>query len=158
MSVKLSMVMGGSASPLLGKVRPNNCGESLQRKNVDNHLNSTCPLEVVNCSFSYAGCEESLPRKDMPAHINESLAVHMSLQAVSHQRQLEKLETQNQELKAQNQKFENRIQNLEKEVLTADYRSFVRAHLRILPVIIVTNKFSEKKMFRRVWDSEPFYT
>ena len=123
---------------------PNNCGESLQRKNVENHLNSTCPLEVVNCSFSYVGCEERLPRKDMPAHINESLAVHMSLQAVSHQRQLEKLET--------------RIKKLESEVLTAHSESFIRAHLRILPVTIVMNGFSEKKKWRRSWKSEPFYT
>ena len=129
----------------------NNCGEPLQRKNVDNHLNSTCPLEVVNCSFSYAGCEERLPRKDMPAHINESLAVHMSLQAVSHQRQLEKLETQNQ-------KLETRIQKLEKEVLSADSESFIHAHLRILPVTIVMNGFSEKKKQKKSWKSEPFYT
>ena len=135
----------------------------VQRKNVENHLNSTCPLEVVNCSFSYAGCEERLPRKDMPAHINESLAVHMSLQAVSHQQQLEKLESRVQTLETRNLKlvalnrkvvgqskvFENRI---------AKYQSFVRAHLRILPVTIVMNKFSEKKMIRREWDSEPFYT
>ena len=137
---------------------PNNCGESLQRKNVENHLNSTCPLEVVNCSFSFAGCEERLPRKDMPAHINESLAVHMSLQADSHRQQLEKLETQNQELKAQNQKFENRIQNLEKEVLTVDSESFICAHLRILPVTIVMNGFNEKKGSKRGWSSQPFYT
>ena len=123
---------------------PNNCGESLQRKNVDNHLNSTCPLEVVNCSFSFAGCEESLPRKDMPAHINESLAVHMSLQAVSHQQQLEKHET--------------RIKKLENEALTAHSESFIRAHLRILPVTIVMNGFSEKKKQKKSWKSEPFYT
>ena len=92
---------------------PNNCGESLQRKNVDNHLNSSCPLEVVNCSFSFAGCEERLPRKDMPAHINESLVVHMSLQAVSHQRQLEKIETQNQKLEIRIQKLETKNQKLE---------------------------------------------
>ena len=130
---------------------PNNCGESLQRKNVDNHLSGTCPLEVVNCSFSYAGCEERLPRKDMPAHINESLAVHMSLQAVSHQRQLEKLETQNQ-------KLETRIQKLEKEVLSADSESFVCAHLRILPFTIVMNGFSEKRGSKIRWRTQPFYT
>ena len=130
---------------------PNSCGESSQRKNVDNHLSGTCPLEVVNCSFSFAGCEERLPRKDMPAHINESLAVHMSLQAVSHQRQLEKLESRIQTLETQNQ-------ILSKEVLSADSESFIRAHLRILPVTIVMNGFEEKKKWKRSWKSEPFYT
>ena len=130
---------------------PNNCGESLQRKNVDNHLNSTCPLEVVNCSFSYAGCEERLPRKDMPAHINESLVVHMSLQAVSHQRQLEKLETQNKNLETQ-------IQRLEGEVLSVDSGSFICAHLRILPIAIIMNGFTMRKESKREWKCPPFYT
>ena len=130
---------------------PNNCGESLQRKNVDNHLNSTCPLEVVNCSFSYAGCEERLPRKDMPAHINESLAVHMTLQTINHQRRLQKLETLNQ-------KLECRIQKFEKELLTSDSESFVRAHLRILPITAVMNNFTAKKLSSGEWNSEPFYT
>ena len=43
------------------------------------HLAEVCPLEVINCSFSFAGCEAKLPRKDLPAHINDNLAVHMSL-------------------------------------------------------------------------------
>ena len=135
---------------------PNNCGESLQRKNVENHLNSTCPLEVVNCSFSIAGCEERLPRKDMPAHINESLAVHMSLQAVSHQRQLEKLESRIQTLETQNQDLKNQIQKLDKEVLSADSQSFI--HARILPVTIVMNGFAAEKESGNAWKSEPFYT
>ena len=125
---------------------PNECGESLQHRSIDDHLASNCPLETVNCSFSYAGCEEKLPRKDMPSHISESLAVHMSLQAVNHQRQLEKLETQ--------------IQKLEKEVktLTSEGIESVYAHLRIMPVNVVMGGFAAKRKEGRRWESQPFYT
>ena len=99
---------------------PNDCGVSLQRKSMDNHQATKCPLEIVSCSFSYAGCEEKLPRKDMPAHISDSLVVHMSLQAVSHQKQLENLETQIKELQS-------------------------HLHVRIMPITILLDGFASKK-------------
>ena len=110
---------------------PNNCGISLQRKAVEDHLATDCPLEVVSCSFSYAGCEEKFPRKDMPAHISESLAVHMSLQAISHQREIEKLKAEVTEL---------------------------RTHLRIMPTTILLDGFASRKEAAGSWSSRPFYT
>ena len=121
---------------------PNDCGVLLQRKSMGDHQATKCLLEIISCSFSYAGCEEKVTRKDMPAHISDSLAVHMSLQAVSHQKQLEKLQ-------AQIKKVENRVEEL---------TSFVRTHLRILPVNILMNGFAAKKSEEKEWLSEPFYT
>ena len=43
-------------------------------------------------SFGFAGCKVEIPRKEMAAHITESLADHMSLQAISHQQQLKELQ------------------------------------------------------------------
>ena len=128
---------------------PNDCGVSLRRKNIDGHLANRCPLEIVSCSFSYAGCEEKLPRKDMPAHMSNSLAVHMSLQAVSHQKQLEKLQMQ--------------IRNLENEVKALrskeiENSKFVSAHLRIMPVTLIVNGFPEMKRNGSHWQSKPFYS
>ena len=60
------------------------------------HLAIVCPLEMVSCSFSYAGCEEKLPHKDMAAHISDSLAVHMSLQALNHQKELNEIKSAHQ--------------------------------------------------------------
>ena len=57
----------------------NECGVSPERQNVETHVNTVCPLTVVNCDFHYAGCEVQLVRKDMPAHLAESLATHISL-------------------------------------------------------------------------------
>ena len=90
---------------------PNDCGVvEIQRQSVADHLATVCPLEMVSCLFSYAGCEEKLPRKDMPAHIIDSVTVHMSLQAVkyleeskevktTHQKEVTKLKSQIRELR-----------------------------------------------------------
>ena len=125
---------------------PNDCGASLQRKNIDDHVATNCPLEIVSCTFSYAGCEEKLPRKDMPAHISDSLAIHMSMQAVSHQKELEKLQTQMQNLK-------NDVKSLRSKDL-----KLLSGHLRILPVDIVMDGFAVKQRDESSWLSEPFYT
>ena len=58
---------------------PNECGASPERQNVETHVNTVCPLTVVNCDFHYAGCEVQLVRKDMLTHLAESLATHISL-------------------------------------------------------------------------------
>ena len=111
---------------------PNDCGVmEIQRQSVADHLATVCPLEMVSCSFSYAGCEEKLPRKDMPAHISDSLAVHMSLQAVNHQKELNELKSQIKEL---------------------------RTHLWIMPVNIKLDGFAAKKAEGKSWSSHPFYT
>ena len=128
---------------------PNNCGTSLQRKDVDDHLATKCPLEIVTCSFSYAGCEEKFPRKDMPAHINDSLAVHMSLQAKSHQKELKTLR--------------DKVQNLEKELQRVKSKgekdiTRMRTHLGILPIELVMDGFAANKREGKCWYSEPFYT
>ena len=136
---------------------PNDCGESLKRKEIDNHRATNCPLEVIKCSFSYAGCKEECPRRDMPTHISESLAVHMSLQAINHQQQLEKLESHIQ-------KLENQVQDIQKEVTSLKSQSdkedlsFVRAHLQIMPVNLVMNGYELKKTSGKSWTSMPFFT
>ena len=77
---------------------PNECGAYPELQNLEEHLNKDCCNALVSCSFSYAGCEVKLPRKEMQAHITESLANHMSLQAMNHQRQLEAFSIQLQQL------------------------------------------------------------
>ena len=75
----------------------NGCGSSPLLKLLQDHLKE-CPLEVIECAFSYAGCSEKLPRKDMPEHITQSLAIHMSLQATSHRQEVVKLNQRISEL------------------------------------------------------------
>lgn len=58
---------------------PNNCGEKPPRKNLLKHVDNTCPLTVVDCSFRYAGCDVQLPRKEMERHSDENLDAHLAM-------------------------------------------------------------------------------
>ena len=74
----------------------------------------------------------------MPAHISESLAIHMSQQAVSHQKEVEELQTEIKELCT-------KIGEL-------------RTHLRIMPIDIIVDGYAAKKAEGKGWSSAPFYT
>jgi len=58
---------------------PNKCGVNPERQNIEAHVNTQCPLTVVNCDFHYTGCEVQSARRDMPTHLAESLTTHISL-------------------------------------------------------------------------------
>ena len=59
---------------------PNECGkEEIERQHLKGHLEQTCPLEVIQCDFSYAGCGAQLQRRLMSAHMKEGMEAHLSL-------------------------------------------------------------------------------
>ena len=61
---------------------PNECGEEeRERQHLKKHLKQTCPLEVIQCEFSYAGCGAQLQRHLMSAHVKEGMEAHLSLVA-----------------------------------------------------------------------------
>ena len=95
---------------------PNECGVSPERQNVETHVNTVCPLTVVNCDFHYAGCEVQLVRKDMLTHLAESLLSHLSLLAL-HNQQLTQLTIQQKESLEESQ---SKIQELEKAQTTVN--------------------------------------
>ena len=64
---------------------PNECGVMSKRQDVETHVNTECPLTVVNCDFCHAGCEVQLARKNMQIHLAESLTTHTSLLATQTQ-------------------------------------------------------------------------
>ena len=59
---------------------PQDCGENVQRQEMDNHINQ---LTGVDCDYQVFGCEVRPARKDLPTHINESVADHMTMLAKS---------------------------------------------------------------------------
>jgi TNF receptor-associated factor 4 len=123
----------------------NECGVTTKFKDLPKHLAEDCPLEVIDCSFSFAGCEAKLPRKDLPAHISDNLAVHMSLQAVNHRKSLEKLEARVQDLEMENSKLKDEVQQL-------------KVHMLIVPVQFVLDEYACKRESGDTWNSQPFYT
>ena len=98
---------------------PNECGVSPERQNVETHVNTVCPLTVVNCDFHYAGCEVQLVRKDMPAHLVEGLVTHLSLLAL-HNQQLTQVTLQQkeslEELKKENEVLKEKVNKNNKDV------------------------------------------
>ena len=56
------------------------CGEGeIERQHLKGHLEQTCPLEVIQCDFSYAGCGAQLQRRFMPTHMKQGIKDHLSL-------------------------------------------------------------------------------
>ena len=59
---------------------PNACGgDTIERQYLVEHLHEACPLLVVQCEFSYAGCEVQCQRQHMQDHVNEKVKAHLSL-------------------------------------------------------------------------------
>ena len=81
---------------------PNECGEEeIERQHLKGHLEQTCPFEVIQCDFSYAGCGAQLQRRLMSAHMKEGTEAHLSLIAhkvpmleKQHRDQIKQLEDQ----------------------------------------------------------------
>ena len=159
---------------------PNECGKYLLRKDVGAHQANDCLLQVVKCSFSFAGCKIEIPRKEMATHITESLADHMSLQAISHQLQLKELQADIKELKAENQKLKDELDDqhwklkdqldeqnqkiaeilrnpkVSKEVpaTVSGPNAEAISDTNVAPVLIVFKDFQQ----HTIWWSSPFYT
>lgn len=93
----------------------NNCGVYPERKCLEDHLSEQCALAVISCPFDYAGCTKKFPRKDMDAHIAENLALHMSLQAINHKKELEVYQGEMKQLKDQILMLEKEKEILKKQ-------------------------------------------
>ena len=65
---------------------PNTCGNTIPHQDLQEHLSSVCPLSMVECEFSHAGCDAKMHRKDLPSHLSESTVTHMSLLARENKR------------------------------------------------------------------------
>jgi len=86
---------------------PNKCGAFPRRKDVDGHVNQVCPLTVIDCDFSYAGCEVRLPRGEVATHLKDDMVKHFSLLAISHKKQQKDLKGQRELLNAQQVEIED---------------------------------------------------
>ena len=61
---------------------PNKCSDdTVERRSLKRHLEEDCPLEMVDCEFSYAGCPVKVKRSEMQAHVDESTQRHLSVLA-----------------------------------------------------------------------------
>ena len=163
---------------------PNECGASPKLGSLDNHVENECPLQLVDCAFKCAGCNERLPRKDIPDHITQSLALHMSLLATSHQQELKKLngrisdlemqlekatELQNQsaaeiaELRTTNQLLQENLDQAQEQAQNnmthmESQMAGLHNHVGLVPFSFTMPDFEQKKSSNSTWYSPSFYT
>ena len=63
---------------------PNECGEAaIERGFLQRHLHQHCPLQEVECKFSYAGCGMKTQRSKMQEHMDQSKDQHLEVLAES---------------------------------------------------------------------------
>ena len=57
---------------------PNECSEdNIERQFLQRHLDEECPLQEVECKFSYAGCPVKMKRREIQKHMDESKDEHL---------------------------------------------------------------------------------
>ena len=59
---------------------PNQCTDvKFKRSNLDEHLLTECPDEIVSCRFSEMGCKDKMKRSELQQHMEDSVLQHQLL-------------------------------------------------------------------------------
>ena len=139
---------------------PNECGEKeIERQHLKGHLEQTCPLEEIQCDFSYAGCGAQLQRRLMPAHVKEGTEAHLSLLSMVAQKVPEmedKIKQQGDKigrLEVQMKQMMEQNKMLMKLLGKNDDRLIV-----VPPVELVMKDFEKYKDGNDLWLSSSFYS
>ena len=62
------------------EVCPNKCStEEIERRFLQRHLKEECPLQDIECDFSFAGCKKKMIRRLMKKHLDESKDEHLKI-------------------------------------------------------------------------------
>ena len=111
---------------------PNNCKVTgLKRRQLQAHIDE-CPLQVISCPFTSAGCIVKLPRNEMEKHEDTAMRQHLRLLMKLH---------------------------LKQEPSTPPAATVSPPFLyNQVPMEFIISDFSEKKETNEEWYSSPFYT
>ena len=108
---------------------PNKCtAHEMPRGSVTDHVNNECPLQPVDCVFSWAGCKERPLRKDIELHTTDTK--HMMLLAVA----CGELKKEIKEVKDENEKL--KVELGEKDAHIHSLHSATKLELQTLPIKI----------------------
>ena len=151
---------------------PNRCkARTVERCDLERHLATECPLQLVACEFSRVGCTEKVPRKDLARHMEGNMQKHLlnmslliSLNRELHEKmdekdrqiaelqlQLEQLDgTVKQQFQQLDGKVDRKLQQLDGRV---EHLLDLMHHTR---EFAVTN-FSQLKGKGTSWISDPFH-
>ena len=113
---------------------PNKCKEeSFKRKQLKSHINE-CPLQVIKCPFSIAGCTVKLPCNQMEMHECTAMRQHLRIDA-------------------------KQVDFLQEYSAPSTLGPVVCPQLiyNIPPVGFIMTGFLEKKQADKMWTSPPYY-
>ena len=142
---------------------PNDCGVGvIGHQDLEEHLDEVCPLQVVECEFSYAGCEVECQRQYMQDHVNENVKAHLAIVSTVVE---EKVEEQ-QELKANIEELQGTVEQQQKQIvalMSALTRVAQDVQKPLTPVFVtppdmVMTDFEEHRKADDTWYSPPFYS
>ena len=136
---------------------PNQCTHvQMPRGSVTDHMNNECPLQPVDCVFSWAGCKERPLRKDIELHTTDTK--HMMLLAVA----CGELKKEIKEVKDENEKL--KVELGETDAHIHSLHSATKLELQTLPIKILPHSIGLKAklmlMFSTSYESAVthFYT
>ena len=142
---------------------PNACGEkNIERQHLQGHMEQTCPVQVIECELSYAGCGAQLQRCRMPAHMKADTEAHLSLVAqVS--KVVPELQVTVQQLIDQNRQQDIQIKQQADQIKQqGDQISALiklqQGKFNISPMDITMQNFEKHKRKDDVWYSPPIYS
>ena len=155
---------------------PNQCGiGAIERKNLNAHITSLCPLQVEPCAFEFAGCGVQVKRKDREEHVETSMTAHVTLLAgacADYKGKLEIKQEEIDELKSAIKSFKEVIKSHETLIISlnqklsqlqvsqqgAGQRGTVPSASVFPPADFYLTEFSFLKQTNKKWASKSFYT
>ena len=92
---------------------PNDCKrEKIPRYQLKDHLDTSCPLQIVECEYSWAGCKVKRRRRELPRHCSENLQKHLSFVSKA----CKELKRENRLLKKENAEIKESVTNIKEEL------------------------------------------
>ena len=128
---------------------PNKCvSTNMPRGRLTAHVNRECPLEPVDCVFSWAGCTDKPLRKDV--HVHTADTKHMALLAIAcgqlkkenevmkreMKKEVKALKEENEQIKKENEKIKKHVEMLVLHTALKDqvYNATVHDSYPLLPI------------------------
>ena len=111
---------------------PNGCKvPGIERSQLKAHLETGCPLRIVNCEFHFAGCGEELRLSDQSRHMTNAVTTHLGLLSTF----TRSIQVENKELRSYCTRLENVCVSLQRDCarLAADLADLQQAMRPAVP-------------------------
>ena len=154
---------------------PNMCGiGKVERKHLNIHINTVCPLQIEPCALEFAGCSAEVTRKDRADHMATDVAAHVTLLAgvcAEYKSKLDAKQVEIKELLATVESYKEVVKAHETvihglnqkisqlQVLQQGGAASASDEIPIfLPIDFYLLDFLYLKQANKKWCSKPFYT